>query len=400
MRAVDLLFAGCGVLAACGGDDSKQGAFSHEGSTVSGVPFELKDGIVFTKVRVNGGAERNFVVDTGAQYVFLSVALADELGFKSALFPAPIETLSIGELTVHNAGALRYDLSSFSDAIGMPIDGFLGASLFEHFTMVFDYHEQRLWFLDEMDEHNSGLAARPGISPDMVEAPLDVNLGFALVDAQIEAGTTARLIFDTGAAATVLNRTAYDKLMNQGRPTIDGIMTVGQTGTFDTVLTRFCGFSVGEAHLDEIIADVVPDSLIGQLSVLDADLVGLLGYTFVREFFTVIDYRAHALRLYRFTDRSHIPANELTGVGIVLRQSQGMVVIDRVLPGTDAEQQGLETGDVILSIGGVDVAALYGLPALGEPQEDARPRRPTARGRRCCRPWPWTPRGADRHRRR
>jgi hypothetical protein len=358
INAAIVIVASCAI--ACGDDDDR--SFSHEGMLGAGIPFELVAGIPMTKVRVNGSEEKNFIVDTGAQAVLIGDELAEEIGYKSGLFGAPVDTLSIGDLDIHNAIAIRYDLATFGAALGVQIDGFLGATLFQNFTVAFDYHDRRLFLLDGTDEQTAGILQGASIMPEPLDAPIDVTIGFALVEAELEPpGTKGQYLVDSGASATILLDSYFQTIAGTDHPQLTGGEVTGQLGMFDFALTRFCGLQVGEANIGELVTGIVPDELLAQLKPIFPDLVGVLGYTFLREMFVVIDYPKKALRMYRYSDRSHIPANELVQVGIAIRRDGNDVVVTNVFAGSNAEQMGIMTGDRLLRIDGMNVTTLSDL---------------------------------------
>lgn len=351
-----LLFSTAALLFTACGDDEKTGtSIAVSGALGSPIPFNLMSNIPVAEVAINGQPAKHFIVDTGAQVVLIDTAYGREIGFETALFPKPLDSLTVGELTFANVPAVAYDLSDLTAMIGVKIDGFLGANLFEQFTVAFDYKEEQLYFLDpESDEAALELSARGDLDLTPRELTGDVQIGFLLVDTTFEeAQPPHQMLLDTGAAATVLTQSAFDRLdIPAERARIPGIEGVGQVGTLMLELLRSCSVRAGDAEVNNMLLAVAPDELLSQATLVLPELKGLLGYTFLREFLVVIDYRDSAARLYPFTETPHIDPDEFAGVGILPVRRNGRVFVGAVIRGSDAETKGAQVDDELLSIDG------------------------------------------------
>jgi len=105
-------------------------------------------------VRVNGGKEVTFFIDTGGSEVTLDTDFAKELG--APQFAAVqgtfsggqhtevrlgrIESLTIGDWTIKNVPTAMLPLRQLSEGFGVKqIDGIIGTTLFYHFLATMDY---------------------------------------------------------------------------------------------------------------------------------------------------------------------------------------------------------------------------------------------------------------------
>jgi C-terminal processing protease CtpA/Prc len=86
-------------------------------------------------------------------------------------------------------------------------------------------------------------------------------------------------------------------------------------------------------------------------------LDGLVGGTFLREFFVTVDYQARLLHFRRYANRDHI-VDEFVRVGLTLTQGGNGYVIDQVHPNTDAAALQLQPGDEVRAISGMQLASL------------------------------------------
>ena len=105
-------------------------------------------------VRVNGGEEVTFFIDTGGSEVALDTDFAKELGLPqfgevqgtfsggehANVGQSRIESLTVGEWTVNNLPIATLPLRQLSAGLGVKrIDGCIGTTLFYHFLATLDY---------------------------------------------------------------------------------------------------------------------------------------------------------------------------------------------------------------------------------------------------------------------
>jgi predicted aspartyl protease len=122
--------------------------------TSTRVKFLKTDPLPVLNVRVNGGKEVTFFIDTGGSEVTLDTDFAKELG--APQFAAVqgtfsggqhtdvqlgrIESLTVGDWTVKNVPTAMLPLRQLSKGFGVKqIDGIIGTTLFYHFLATMDY---------------------------------------------------------------------------------------------------------------------------------------------------------------------------------------------------------------------------------------------------------------------
>ena len=126
----------------------------HGGGTNTHVKFVKTDPLPIVNVRVNGGKEVTFFIDTGASVVTLDTEFAKELGVPqfggiqgtfsggqhTEVQIGRIESLTLGDLTVKNLPTAMLPLRQLSEGFGVKqIDGIIGTTLFYHFLTTMDY---------------------------------------------------------------------------------------------------------------------------------------------------------------------------------------------------------------------------------------------------------------------
>ena len=126
----------------------------HGDGTSTHVKFVKTDPLPIVNVRINGGKEVTFFIDTGGSVVTLDTDFAKELGvpqFGGVLGTfsggqhtevqiGRIESLTLGDWTVKNLPTAMMPLRQLSEGFGVKqIDGIIGTTLFYHFLTTMDY---------------------------------------------------------------------------------------------------------------------------------------------------------------------------------------------------------------------------------------------------------------------
>jgi hypothetical protein len=123
------------------------------------VKFVRTDPLPVLNVRVNGGDEVTFFIDTGGSEVALDTDFANELGVPqfgavqgtfsggqhAEVQQGRIESLAVGDWTIKNLPVVMLPLRQLSEGLGMKqINGIIGTTLFYHFLTTMDYQRGEL----------------------------------------------------------------------------------------------------------------------------------------------------------------------------------------------------------------------------------------------------------------
>jgi len=122
--------------------------------TSTRVKFVKTDPLPIVNVRINGGKEVTFFIDTGGSEVALDTDFAKELGVPqfgavqgtfsggqhAEVQLGRIESITLGDWTVKNVPTAMLPLRQLSEGFGVKqIDGIIGTTLFYHFLTTMDY---------------------------------------------------------------------------------------------------------------------------------------------------------------------------------------------------------------------------------------------------------------------
>jgi hypothetical protein len=126
----------------------------HGTGTSTRLKFVKTDPLPLVNVRVNGGDEVTFFIDTGGSEVALDTDFAKELGAQqfgavqgtfsggqhAEVQLGRIESLTMGDWTVKNVPTAMLPLRQLSKGFGVKqINGIIGTTLFYHFLTTMDY---------------------------------------------------------------------------------------------------------------------------------------------------------------------------------------------------------------------------------------------------------------------
>ena len=343
------------LICACGGGASSSG-FPTMGMT--GVPSSALIGsnLVFVDAALDGHPGGRMLIDSGSP-----VTVIDPAAFPGATLPdgkqAQID-LGVGALTVDNIPALQASTYTMD---GLNLGGILGGNVLRQFSAALDYRDGQLRLGD-------------GATPAGVEQP-GASVSFHLEGGGLEnvLGVTMQLpatripvtvtvegadrpfMLDTGASEVTVRSSVFASLTADGRSVMGGIDITTAYGTVTGRVCRARSIVVGGAEVTDAPVMTIGDSLIDSLEAeLGHRFDGLLGGSFLREFFVTIDYPRGTLHLQRYTARDHI-TDELQRAGIALGPDPAgghRYVIANVYAGSDAQAKGLLPGWEVLAVDG------------------------------------------------
>lgn len=165
-------------------------------------------------VRVNGGEEVTFFIDTGGSEVGLDTDFAKELGLpdfgkvqgtfsggeQAEVGQSRIEQLTLGDFTVHNLPIMTLPFRQLSSGLGVKrIDGVIGTTLLYHFLATLDYPKGELVLRRKDAESQKEFAAEA--SGKSVTVPIWMASDHFMVGfGRVESLPPALLFVDTGLA--------------------------------------------------------------------------------------------------------------------------------------------------------------------------------------------------------
>jgi len=185
----------------------------HGNGTSTRLKFLKTDPLPVVNVRVNGGDEVTFFIDTGGSEVALDTDFAKELGVPqfgavqgtfsggqhAEVQQGRIESLTVGDWTIKNLPVAMLPLRQLSKGFGVKqIDGIIGTTLFYHFLTTMDYPRGELVLRRKTVESLEQFKKSPG---KKVAVPIWMASDHFMVGwGRVETLPPALLFVDTGLA--------------------------------------------------------------------------------------------------------------------------------------------------------------------------------------------------------
>ena len=288
-----------------------------EGPKKTRIRFVSTDPLPIVGVRVNDGAEVNFLIDTGAPEVILDPELAKDLGVtefgwvsgrfagdqRAQVIQAVVESIAIGEMRVRHIPVHLLSTRRFSGLFGgTRIDGILGTRFFYQFISTIDYPN------GELTLRLASLSASDDPDPDAaaLSVPLLLAGDHYLLARGFVNGYPMLLFVDTGIAGLGF-AAPTSSLDDAGIAVQPGqrIAAVGGGGALSAT-----AFSVGTLALGHAVGQNVP----GAAGIFPPSLEhkfgfrigGLISHAFFRPYALTFDFTR--MRLYVRPARSEMLA--------------------------------------------------------------------------------------------
>lgn len=391
------------------------------GATQLGI--ENVEGVVLMPAILRGLAGRDtaglLVVDTGAGFLGLDAALAKRLGLIEpgdvrtgiSLSPTPLPRLELGSAQLDAiAPILLLDAKVIRRATGRNVLGLAGQGVFAGRAVWIDYASQRLVFVasppgngagsphhaDSLEtmaadsfrvaERAAGRSARAARSRALL-APLLSSAAQAIPfrlagdhkilirgrfreNATAEPGPWMDLVFDTGATKSVL----FESPLREAYPAAQHWRSVG--GLVAPTLTGNAAARIALAPLFELASTqplaplqrsrvdcaVINSNLAEQLSsATEATIVGLVGYSFFKDYRLAVDYPNRMLWLDPNPKRRGAALDahpfEYSHAGLQLERDGESIRVLGLATDSPAEHAGIAVGDTLVAVGKTIVRA-------------------------------------------
>jgi len=269
------------------------------------VKFRLAGGaqpLILLPVQVNDRGPFDFILDTGAGTSLLSSELATQLkvktigskeghsaGGKVSVSLAKVDSFAVGETKLHGVDVGIVDLAQIGKTIGAKIDGDLGYNFLKHFCVTIDYCNCEIRFDDPKRVESYGRGAKTEV-PIRLASPAKPLI---LVDVHANGRGPFQFAIDTGTSTTAMAPELAKQLGVESSP-----VGAGTTGgaPVDFSAGTLQSFQLGGAKIDNM-AVVVADFFTMLNAAIGANLDGIVGYNFLRNYKVAIDYPGKTLTL-------------------------------------------------------------------------------------------------------
>src|SRR6201993_1676671 len=311
------------------------------GGNAAEVPAEFVGNLIFVPVDINKSQPSLFVLDSTVPASSVSPTRAADLGLSNLKDPI----LNFPGVDIPFASLPTIDKQDFSQEVGRPYQGTLGADFFSRVVVEIDYARQTLRLYDPAAYKYTGKGA---------VIPLRFNGAAPLIKASFKlAGLKTReddFVVNTALNASVLVSDRFSeahrifsshvKTINASDPQIEGGATVA--------LGRLTEFQIGRYEIRGLIAAFVHA---GANSVLNSNRAGVIGGGILRRFTVIFDYSHQQLILDPNNHFEDYEQEDKSGIAVVAK-GPGLLTFEvaSVQPGTPGAEGGGLKGDIIAGI--------------------------------------------------
>lgn len=329
------------------------------------IPFQYQQGFILVDLKLDGKIPMRFIWDTGAENTILFERLYSDLIGATYDMRIPIVGSSFdGDRFALVSRDVRLDIADLPSValdilvleeyepklreyLGTEVHGIIGSSFFKNYILEIDYKRERIYL---HKYQNFSMANVKGFREYEMKVLKGKPYLHTTISFNEQDSMSVNLLMDTGAGTNLLIHTNTDSLIHLPDSTIRGELGVGVSGILKGYVGRIYTFQLGSITYRDMITSFqdVDTSLLNRIDVFRN---GIIGNDLLSRFRIIWDYPREKLYLKPerkageafIFDRSGIT---LIAVGPQLNQYE----IQRVWPGSPADEAGLMAGDQLLSL--------------------------------------------------
>jgi len=343
--------------------DTKSGTgVAWNGRASVQVPLELTENHPYVPVYVNGKGPSMFILDTGADMTVIEKAHAAEIGLAmegsievrgggegtldAAMIAGP--TVKIADLEIPSEAMIAIPLGPLSLYEGRPMQGALGYDVLSRFVVEVDYAARQVTFHDHA-KFATPKSARP------FDIYFDGNTPVMKGSIVLPDGRSfdVRLTLDTGNRTALILHQPFVEAhqIRSALPVLaNAPLGMGVGGMTRQDLGRVASLSLGEFVMK---APLTSFSIEKSGANANPEIDGNLGSEVLRRFTVWIDYGSKRILLRPNRHLSEPFEYDMSGLTLANRDASGKeLAVLHVLPGSPAQEAGVQKGDVIVAVDG------------------------------------------------
>lgn len=338
------------------------------------IPIEIHNNLAVVPVVLNNTLPLKFIVDTGVRTAILTEKIySDILNLsytrKYTISGAGGQKLVDAYLTnnvtfdmpgVHGQGhsmlVLDQDYLELKNSMGTEVHGILGYELFSRFVVTVNYEMKRL-ILERPDKFKprKSFQALPITVEDtkpFIRVPLAMSDSAKLI---------AKLLVDSGASHGIFLEIDSDSLVQVPTKNIDAVLGRGLGGVIIGKIGRIKQLSFGSYQLQDIVAsfptDYIPRDTTRKNNKKHRN--GSIGGDLLSRFTVVFDFPREKIYFKKNSSFSKKFYYNLSGLTICAKGPRlRNFEISDVRKDTSADKCGLQVGDRLLALNGIDLSEL------------------------------------------
>lgn len=336
---------------------------SKASDTLSVIPFKMYDDLAIVQLSINGSEPLNFIFDTGTTTTLLDSVTADHIGVitdetRALLLSndfvelplAKVTNIKIGEYNIpQSIVIIQRSFENYNRILGFPVHGIIGEDIFEKRFTEIDFEKSEI--------HLHTLLDTTGFKPVKTEIYNDLFYVKAMLIATVTDSFSDRYLFDSADLSSISLSEPYWKrhdLLNKSKRYYSGVNRSSSTTTSPSYFGKLEAFSISKSRFTDFYANLTA----AKRGFFANDTVaGTIGIDFIKRFNIILDLQGKQIYL-----KPNSLANEpfrvnTTGIRTRLNRDLSKCIIEAVLMHSPAEQAGLQTNDIILSINNIEANA-------------------------------------------
>jgi len=369
-----LWLAACGALLAAAGiprdqAPSPQGAAPgpavsfKDGARSVSIQVSLFDNIIYLPAKVNGAAELDFVLDTGASDISaIDQGVAEKMALPrgrgttgGGAGPERVQmrelesvSLSLPGLEMAGFRFLTIPLKRMEPYWGRNKDGLFGGNILARLVTSIDYDRRTVTF------HDPG-SFDPAGSGEMIPLTIDGNAPFVTAKVKVPgSGAPAEGFFllDTGVRMSFFNTpfTAKNALIQKSPRTVENIAGFGIGGASRATMGRLAALEIGDFVIE---GPVVQLNTTTQGVEASAQFDGIIGADILSRFVVTLDYQNKRMWLLKGARFGQPFEYDMSGLYVITAgEGNDAFKVENVVAGSPAAKAGVEKGDILVSIDG------------------------------------------------
>jgi len=339
------------------------------------IRFEMINNLMIIPVFINGSDTLKFILDSGVSHTMIT-SLNNEPGI-SFNYAREIELFGLGsgrEVKAfhsfgnvlempgiqgfnHNVIILKEEFDYLSQGLGTQINGLLGYDVFDSFVVEIDYTSKKLTLYDPKFFHEKRREKYDkkfdAIDIEIVRRKPFINAG--VIDAYNQ-DIKAKLLVDSGASHALSLFQSSNKNLEIPDNSIYAFIGMGLSGDIYGHIGRAKKFSLGNYKFKKPLV-TYPDEESVNVSGYDNQRTGSMGADILKRFTVVFDYHANEMLLKSNSSFKDNFRYNLSGIDITTPIPDIPVFeIVKIRKGSPAWIAGLEVGDQIVTINGIETS--------------------------------------------
>lgn len=325
------------------------------------VPFRYIGRHIYLTARI-GESTDTWLLDSGAQMSCIEPEFAKRTNLEvigkmkiggageevDAAFVA-VPELYLSQLKLKDQKVLALSIANLvKKKAGVQIAGILGFDFLSRFVTKIDYQNQRITF------YKSDLFQYAGTG-DVLDAPL--KNGTFTVPMHVDNKYSGKFRIDLGAGGLAFHYPFAHQNAMHGRKCIE-LLSTGAGGQTVSLFSKFDQLKIGTYELNNPIFSFPKAEVKGSFG--GVDIIGNIGNALLENFTIILDYERQQLILEKNPLATAPFSFDRSGLQLLLNDAEN-VEIFHITKGSPAERAGLNVGDILTHINGIECSNFKGL---------------------------------------